>query len=79
MKKFSICLLLSCLTGAAYAHGCPGEMKTIDAKLATSPKLSESDMAKVKKLRTDGEAAHKAGNHSESMKILAEAKKTLGL
>jgi len=67
------------VTGAAYAHGCPGEMKAIDAKLATSPKLSESDMAKVKKLRTDGEAAHKAGNHSESMKILAEAKKTLGL
>ncbi|MEY3705893.1 MAG: hypothetical protein RL585_450, partial [Pseudomonadota bacterium] len=63
----------------AYAHGCPGEMKAIDAKLASSPKLSESDMAKVKKLRTDGEAAHKAGNHGESMKILAEAKKTLGL
>ena len=71
--------MLSCLTGAAYAHGCPGEMKAIDAKLASSPKLSESDMAKVKKLRTDGEAAHKAGNHGESMKILAEAKKTLGL
>ena len=71
--------MLSCLTGAAYAHGRPGEMKAIDAKLATSPKLSESDMAKVKKLRTDGEAAHKAGNHAESMKILAEAKKTLGL
>jgi len=79
MKKFSISLLLSCLIGAAYAHGCPGEMKAIDAKLASSPKLSESDMAKVKKLRTDGEAAHKAGNHGESMKILAEAKKTLGL
>ncbi|MEY3477620.1 MAG: hypothetical protein RLY65_2020 [Pseudomonadota bacterium] len=54
-------------------------MKAVDAKLASSPKLSESDMAKVKKLRTDGEAAHKAGNHGESMKILAEAKKTLGL
>jgi hypothetical protein len=74
MKKFSISLLLSCLTGAAYAHGCPGEMKAIDAKLASSPKLSESDMAKV-----NSEPTVKAGNHGESMKILAEAKKTLGL
>jgi hypothetical protein len=54
-------------------------MKAIDAKLATNPKVSEADMSKVKKLRADGESAHKAGNHSESMKLLAEAKKTLGI
>jgi hypothetical protein len=33
----------------------------------------------VQKLRADGEAAHKAGKHDDSMKLLAEAKKTLGI
>jgi hypothetical protein len=33
----------------------------------------------VKKLRADGEAAHKAGKHDESMKALGEAKKMLGI
>jgi hypothetical protein len=65
--------------GSALAHGCPGEMKAIDAKLATAPKLSDADLAKVKKLRGDGEAAHKAGNHDASMKSLGEAKKILGI
>ncbi len=54
-------------------------MKAIDAKLATNPKLSEADAAKVKQLRADGEAAHKAGKHDESMKVLGEAKKILGI
>lgn len=81
MKKL---LSLAALTlafgsGAALAHGCPGEMKAIDAKLATAPKLAAADMDKVKKLRADGEAAHKAGNHDESMKLLGEAKKVLGI
>jgi hypothetical protein len=66
-------------SGAALAHNCPNEMKAIDAKLATSPKLADADAAKVKKLRADGEAAHKAGNHDESMKLLADAKKILGM
>jgi hypothetical protein len=30
-------------------------------------------------LRADGEAAHKSGKHSDSMKLLAEAKKVLGM
>lgn len=70
-------LALAC--GTAFAHGCPNEMKAIDAKLATSPKLAAADMEKVRKLRADGEAAHKAGRHDESMKALGEAKKLLGI
>ena len=54
-------------------------MKAIDAKLATSPKLSEADAAKVKQLRAEGEAAHKAGKHDDSMKALGDAKKILGI
>ena len=65
--------------GAAWAHNCPNEMKAIDAKLATSPKLSDTDAAKVKQLRAEGETAHKAGKHDESMKALGDAKKLLGI
>lgn len=72
-------LVLALAAGTAFAHGCPNEMKAIDAKLATSPKLSEADLAKVKSLRSEGEAAHKAGKHDDSMKALGEAKKILGI
>ena len=67
------------LAGTAFAHNCPNEMKAIDAKLATNPKLSDADKAKVTKLRADGEAAHKAGKHDDSMKALGEAKKMLAI
>ncbi|KNZ32907.1 MAG: hypothetical protein AD742_09420 [Methylibium sp. NZG] len=79
MKTTLIAAALALAAGSVLAHGCPNEMKAIDAKLATNPKLSEADAAKVKKLRADGEAAHKAGKHDESMKVLGEAKKILGV
>jgi hypothetical protein len=80
MKKLlSVATALAFASGAALAHNCPNEMKAIDAKLATNPKLAAADMDKVKKLRADGEAAHKAGKHDDSMKALGEAKKTLGI
>ena len=78
MKKL-LPLVLALAAGAAFAHNCPNEMKAIDAKLATSPKLSDADMAKVKSLRAEGEAAHKAGKHDDSMKALGQAKAILGL
>lgn len=79
MKKTLLTLALAGATGLALAHNCPNEMKAIDAKLATNPTVASADMAKVKQLRTEGEAAHKAGNHDESMKKLGEAKKLLGI
>ena len=66
-------------SGAALAHGCPGEMKAIDAKLATQPTLTADAKAQVTTLRADGERLHKAGDHTGSMKALADAKKLLGL
>jgi hypothetical protein len=77
MKRILLSLLVAFATGAAYAHNCPNEMKAIDAKLASTPQLSDADAAKVKQLRAEGEAAHKAGKHDESMKALGEAKKIL--
>ena len=70
---------LALASGAALAHNCPNEMTAIDAKLATNPSVSTADMAKIKMLRADGEAAHKAGKHDDSMKALGEAKKMLGI
>jgi arabinogalactan endo-1,4-beta-galactosidase len=63
----------------AFAHNCPNEMKAIDAKLMTNPKLSPADMTKVKELRADGEKFHKEGKHDDSMKALGGAKKILGI
>ena len=79
MKNLLLAAMLSTACGLAMANSCPNEMKAIDAKLATSPKLTDADMAKVKALRADGEAAHKAGKHDDSMKSLSEAKKLLGI
>ncbi|HUG26014.1 hypothetical protein [Piscinibacter sp.] len=79
MKRLLLTIALAGCAGLAFANSCPNEMKAIDAKLAADAKLSEADAAKVKQLRADGEAAHKAGKHDESMKALSEAKKLLGI
>ena len=79
MKKLLIAAVLASSAGLALAHNCPNEMKAIDAKLATNPKLSDADAAKVKQLRADGEMQHKAGKHDDSMKSLGDAKKILGI
>lgn len=79
IRLLSVAAALALASGAALAHNCPNEMKAIDAKLATNPKVAAPEMDKVMKLRADGEAAHKAGKHDESMKALGEAKKLLGI
>jgi hypothetical protein len=79
MKTTLIAAALALAAGSTFAFHCPVDMKEIDAKLATNPKLSEADAAKVKQLRADGEAAHKAGKHDDSVKMLGEAKKILGM
>ena len=79
MKRLLIATVLAGSAGLALAYHCPNEMKAIDAKLATNPKLSDADAAKVKQLRAEGEAQHKAGKHDDSMKTLGEAKKILGI
>ena len=63
-------------SGAAYAHNCPNEWKAIDAALPKA-KLSEAQMAEVKKYRAEGEKLHKEGKHSESMAALGKAKTIL--
>lgn len=78
MKKFFLGAIILGTATLASAHGCPGEMRAIDAKVPTTA-LPAADMSKVKALREEGEKLHKEGKHAESMKVLAEAKKLLGL
>jgi len=78
MKKTFLASCLFVISGLAMAHGCPGEMKKIDAAMPTS-KLSAQDTGKVKDLRAKGEEQHKAGQHTESMQSLGEAKKIMGI
>jgi len=63
----------------ALAFHCPLDMKKIDAVLADDPKLSAEQLNTVKTLRATGEALHNAGNHAESVKVLAEAMEILGI
>lgn len=76
--KLIIGSILALSMGSAFAHGCPGEMKAIDARMP-AVKLDQAQMDKAKELRTRGEQLHKEGKHTESMAALAEAKKILGL
>lgn len=78
MKKI-IAVMAMAASSLAFANSCPTHMKEIDAKLSSSSSVAPADMEKVKKLRADGEAFHKAGKHAESEKALGEAKKLLGI
>jgi len=67
------------LAGPAFANHCPKDMAAIDAALAKSPKLSDTQMSQVKKLRAEGEDLHKAGKHKESVETLQKAEDILGI
>ncbi|MGH6663117.1 MAG: hypothetical protein ACREB6_16395 [Rhodospirillales bacterium] len=69
--------VLALMATPAFASQCPKDMKSIDAALAAGKGANMMD--KVKALRAEGEALHKAGKHKESVEKLAEAKKLLGM
>ena len=71
-----VALGLALASGLAQANNCPNEWKAIDAALPKA-KLSDAQMAEVKKYRAEGEKLHKEGKHSESMAALGKAKKIL--
>ena len=81
MKKIAVLagLLATVWVTPGFATECPTDMKEIDAALAKAPKLSAADLAKVKKMRAEGEQLHKAGKHKESIDILDKAKTILGI
>lgn len=69
-------LLSVTLAAPALARRCPMEMAAIDKALPTA-QISATDRDKVMDLRKRGEAAHAAGRHAESEKLLDEAKAIL--
>ena len=77
--KLMIAAIVFSFSASAFAAQCPLDMRKIDAALAENPSLSESDMARVKQLRAEGEAQHNSGKHGESVRTLGEAKRILGI
>jgi hypothetical protein len=65
-------LALMAYSAPALAFHCPADVKAIDYAL-TKAKLSAKQKEEVRLLRDEGETQHKAGNHAESVKTLAEA------
>ncbi len=64
------------LSGAAFAGHCPKDAQAIDHGLQSS-KLDMATSDKIKELRDKGMELHKAGNHRESEKTLAEGMRML--
>jgi len=79
MKRVIVAVATLLFTASAWAFHCPSDMKKIDEAMAKNPKLTEAQMADVKKYRAEGEALHKAGKHQESVDTLAKAMKILNI
>jgi hypothetical protein len=77
IRTISIALLLTtAAAGPALARRCPMEIAAIDKALPTA-QLSAADKQKVMELRNQGDAAHKAGDHPQSERLLDQAKRLL--
>ncbi len=64
--------LLVAFSAPALAFHCPADVKAIDNALAKSS-LTAAQKADVMKLRDEGEAQHKAGDHQNSVNTLSKA------
>jgi hypothetical protein len=74
-----IAAIVLTVSTSAFAMHCPVDMKKIDTALAEGPNLSPEQLARVKNLRAEGEALHKAGKHQASVDTLGEAMQILGI
>ena len=79
MLHVMVAATLALSSTLAFAMHCPADMKKIDAALSNNPKLSEAQLAQVKKYRAEGETLHKAGKHQESVDTLAKAMNILAI
>ena len=77
-RTLIIGVALAFASGAAFAGHCPSDVAAIDKAMASS-KLSDKDKAEVKKLRDEGDAAHKAGDHAKAITALHKAMDKMGL
>jgi hypothetical protein len=80
MKKLLLAALVSmAFAFPAIAAQCPKDMKKIDEALAKNPNITTEQMAEVTKMRAEGEAMHKGGQHKDSVKTLHKAMEILGI
>ena len=79
MKRIIVAVATLLFAASAWAFHCPADMKKIDDAMAKNPKLTDAQMADVKKYRAEGEALHKAGKHQESVDTLGKAMKILNV
>lgn len=75
-------LVLLVFSSAAFAGSCSRLMNEVDAALedaAVEQRLSDDELMRVRKLREEGEEAHRNGNHAESVEALKQARDILGI
>ncbi len=77
--RFLLAAVSMLFASAAFANSCPTMMKKIDEAMAAKPKITDAQMAEVKKHRAEGEAMHKAGKHKESEAALTKAMAMLNI
>ncbi len=73
MHRLVAFLATTLLSTSLWAMHCPADMAKIDAMLQSTPPSDATVLAQVQKLRAEGEALHKAGNHGQSVKVLGKA------
>ena len=78
IRTIVVAASLALASSTAFAGTCPKHMKAIDEALPKA-KLSDAQMADVKKYRAEGETFHKAGKHSDALETLGKAEKILGI
>lgn len=80
MRRTALCLCLlgtTLLSPPLWAMHCPADMARIDQQLKSAPPGDPQVLSQVQTLRAQGEALHKAGDHSQSVQVLGEALKLL--
>jgi hypothetical protein len=73
MRRLAVFFIMALLSTSLWAMHCPADMAKIDAMLQSNPPSDATVLAQVQQLRAEGEELHKAGNHSQSVKVLGEA------
>lgn len=72
MRYLMALLVAVFFAGSALAGQCPSLVGEIDDRLKTA-QLDSETVAKVKKLRDQGESLHSQGKHDESVRVLRQA------
>lgn len=78
IRSIIVAVSLALASSSAFAFSCPKHMKAIDEALPKA-KLTDAQMADVKKYRAEGETFHKAGKHQDALDTLDKAEKILGI